>query len=57
MRHVKKGQPDPFLNRFKLDLHFTPKLLIERSQRFVQEHHGRTIDQGTSQSDPLLFTA
>ena len=57
VRDADKRQPDPLLNRFQLPLHFLAQLLIQRAERFVQQHDGRTVDERPGQRHTLLLAA
>ena len=55
MRHVDEGDADRLLQSLQLALHLLAQLEIERAQRLVEQQHGRVIDQGPGQRDPLLL--
>ncbi len=57
MRHIHKRQPHVLLDGFEFDLHVQTELLVERAQWLVEQHNGRTIDQGASQGHPLLLAS
>ena len=49
--------PDLLLDALELDLHLLAELLVERSERFVQEEDARVHHQRPRQRDTLLLAA
>ena len=57
VRHVDEGGIRPGLDRFELELHLLPELLVECAQGLVQEQRRRAVHEGSRERDPLLLSA
>ena len=57
MRDHDEGDVQFALNLFQLDHHRLAQIEIERSQRLVEQQHGRPADQRARQRDALLLAA
>ncbi len=54
--HVDEGEPDLLLKRLELDLERPPDLRVERSERLIEQHHGRSEHEHPRERDPLLLS-
>src|SRR5256885_158709 len=54
---VDEGDPDLFLDLFKLDLHLLPELEVERAERLVEQQDLGFVDHRSGKGDPLALPA
>ena len=56
MRHENKSDAESTLQQLEFDLHFFAKLAVERTKRFVEQQHTRSVHEGPGNGDTLLLT-
>ena len=57
MGHIDKGDPQCLLNALELVLHILAQPQIQRTQRFIQQQHLRSVYQSAGDGHALLLTA
>src|SRR5947209_14936827 len=57
MGYVQSCDASGLLDRFQQEIHFLPRLIIQRAQRLIQAEDRRTSGQGSSQGDALGFSS
>ena len=57
VRDVDERDADLALDAHELELHLLAELEVERAERFVEQEHGRLVDQRAGERDPLLLAA
>ena len=57
MRHVEERDADPLLQLLELHLQLPSQLGVQRTERLVQQQHGRLQHESAGQRDALLLPA
>ena len=55
--HEHERRADLAMDPRQLGLHLLAELEVERSERLVEEEHGRPLGEGAGQGHPLLLAA
>ena len=57
VRHIDHGDAELAMDAFDFDLHLLAQVLVQRAERFVEQHDIRVEDEAARQRNALLLAA